>query len=64
MACFSFLFIVLALASMHRALGAPSGSGSSVSDADIATYLKVHNDFCTKHGAQPLTWSNELSNMA
>jgi len=43
---------------------ASSGSGGSVSDADIATYLKVHNDFRAKHGAQPLTWSNELSNTA
>lgn len=138
MARFSFLFVALALASMHGALGAPSckpkghghlkhsvisyspstslptypanipkesgvsesksstptpsptsspavqpepsstpsatpspsqpassgSSGGSVSDADIATYLKAHNDFRAKHGAQPLTWSNELSNTA
>lgn len=41
-----------------------SSSGGSVSDADIAAYLKAHNDFRAKHGAQPLTWSTDLSNTA
>ena len=125
MARLSFLFVALALASMHGALGAPScksklhghsmvshssfsslpgdiakpttnsgtptpsptsppatqpvhtstpsvapsssqpaSSGSkagSVSDADIQSYLEGHNTVRAQHGANPLTWSTELS---
>lgn len=50
--------------SMAPSPSQPASSGSSdgsVSNADIAAYLKVHNDFRALHGAQPLTWSNTLS---
>jgi len=45
----------------------PASSGSSggfVANADIDAYLKGHNDYRAKHGAQPLTWSTELENTA
>jgi len=36
-------------------------SSGTVSNTDIDAYLKAHNDFRNLHGAQPLTWSSELS---
>jgi len=42
----------------------PASSGSSggfVANSDIDAYLKAHNDFRAQHGAQPLTWSSDLS---
>ena len=47
------LFALLASASPLERDGTPS-------DADIAKYLKLHNDVRAQHGAQSLVWSTQL----
>ncbi|KAH9082032.1 CAP domain-containing protein [Lactarius deliciosus] len=42
---------------------APSSSGSVSSD-DISAYLSAHNNVRVQHGANALTWSDELSTKA
>ncbi|KZO94579.1 PR-1-like protein [Calocera viscosa TUFC12733] len=38
--------------------------GAETSSADVAAYLKAHNDFRAKHGAHALAWDNTLSQKA
>ena len=42
----------------------PTGGSGSVSSADQQAYLDAHNTVRSQHGANPLTWSNELSSTA
>jgi uncharacterized protein YkwD len=39
-------------------------STAPVSETDIGTYLDAHNEIRRQHGANPLTWSTELSLVA
>ena len=39
-------------------------AGGSTSSSDIQTFLDTHNTFRAKHGASPLTWSDNLSSKA
>lgn len=41
-----------------------SGSSGGTSSSDINAYLKGHNDARAKHGAKPLTWSDNLASKA
>ena len=47
----------------HEPEGTPAPTGST-SESDIQAYLSAHNDMRAKHGAKPLTWSNELASKA
>lgn len=53
-----------AVASTQPASSTPPASNSSVSSADIQSYLSAHNSVRAQHGAAPLTWSNSLSSVA
>jgi uncharacterized protein YkwD len=48
------------LPSTH-ALSSASNSSDNVSSDDISAYLSAHNTVRTQHGADPLTWSDDLS---
>lgn len=45
-------------------LAAPAFSAFIIPRSDKEEYLQAHNDFRAQHGADPLTWSDEIASAA